>query len=86
MILGLFREEIGFEKIEGYDDIRDIVRSAVDTENNYNLLFTVPEFCHHKKINPMYHYVVLIMHLNPIWVIPVSIICGCRAAGRYRKQ
>src|SRR3954451_4859153 len=29
---------------------------------------------------------VLIIHLNPIWVIPVSIICGCRAAGRYRKQ
>jgi hypothetical protein len=44
------------------------------------------EICHHKKINLMYHYVVLIIHLNPIWVIPVSIICGCRAAGRYRKQ
>ena len=38
------------------------------------------------KINLMYHYVVLIIHLTPIWVIPVSIICGCRAAGRYRKQ
>jgi hypothetical protein len=34
----------------------------------------------------IYYYVVLIIHLNPIWVIPVSIICGCRAAGRYRKQ
>jgi hypothetical protein len=56
MILGLFREEIGFEKIEGYDNIKDIVVSAVDAEDNYNLLFTVPEFCHHKKINPIYHY------------------------------
>jgi len=34
----------------------------------------------------MYHHVGLTTHLSPTWVIPVSIICGCRAAGLYSKQ
>jgi hypothetical protein len=42
MILDLFRKEIGFENIEGYDDIKDIVRRALDAEHNYNLLFIGP--------------------------------------------
>jgi hypothetical protein len=39
MILDLFRKEIGFENIQGYNDIKDIVRRALDVEDNYNLLF-----------------------------------------------
>ncbi|HXX95925.1 MAG TPA: ATP-binding protein [Candidatus Bathyarchaeia archaeon] len=39
MILDLFRREIGFENIQGYDDLKDIVRRALDAEDNYNLLF-----------------------------------------------
>ena len=39
MILDLFRKEIGFENIHGYDDIKDIVKRALDAEDNYNLLF-----------------------------------------------
>jgi len=42
MILDLFRKEIGFENIQGYDDIKDIVRRALDAEENYNLLFIGP--------------------------------------------
>jgi MoxR-like ATPase len=42
MILDLFRKEIGFENIQGYDDIKDIVRRALDAEDNYNLLFIGP--------------------------------------------
>jgi hypothetical protein len=38
MILDLFRKEIGFENIQG-DDIKDIVKRAIDAEDNYNLLF-----------------------------------------------
>jgi hypothetical protein len=41
MILDLFRKEIGFENIQGYDDIKDIVKRALDAEDNYNLLFIV---------------------------------------------
>jgi transcriptional regulator with AAA-type ATPase domain len=40
MILDLFRKEIGFSNIVGYDDIKDIVRRVLDAEDNYNLLFT----------------------------------------------
>ncbi|MGC2573548.1 MAG: hypothetical protein WA364_18700 [Candidatus Nitrosopolaris sp.] len=29
----------GFDKIEGYEDIKDIVIRALDYEDNYNLLF-----------------------------------------------
>jgi holliday junction DNA helicase RuvB len=32
----------GFDKIEGYEDIKDIVMRALDSEDNYNLLFTGP--------------------------------------------
>jgi hypothetical protein len=39
MILDLFRKEIGFENIQGYDDIKNIVKHALDAEDNYNLLF-----------------------------------------------
>jgi MoxR-like ATPase len=39
MILDLFRKEIEFNNIHGYDDIKDIVRRALDAEVNYNLLF-----------------------------------------------
>ena len=40
MILDLFRKETQFDNIHGYDDIKDIVRRALDAEDNYNLLFT----------------------------------------------
>jgi len=42
MILDLFRKEVEFEKIQGYDDLKDIVRRALDAEDNYNLLFIGP--------------------------------------------
>jgi Holliday junction DNA helicase RuvB len=42
MILDLFRKEIEFNNIQGYDDIKDIVRRALDAEDNYNLLFVGP--------------------------------------------
>jgi len=42
MILDFFRKEIGFENIQGYDDLKDIVRRALDAEDNYNLLFIGP--------------------------------------------
>jgi hypothetical protein len=42
MILNLFRKEIGFENIQGYDDIKDIVRRALEVQDNYNLLFIGP--------------------------------------------
>jgi DNA polymerase III delta prime subunit len=32
----------GFDKIQGYEDIKSIVRRALDTEDNYNLLFCGP--------------------------------------------
>jgi hypothetical protein len=32
----------GFDKIEGYEDIKDIVMRALDSEENYNLLFVGP--------------------------------------------
>ncbi|MGA9151972.1 MAG: AAA family ATPase [Candidatus Nitrosopolaris sp.] len=42
MILHLFRKHKEFYKIQGYDNIKDIVRRALDTEENYNLLFIGP--------------------------------------------
>ena len=42
MILDLFRKEIEFSNIQGYDDIKDIVRRVLDAEGNYNLLFVGP--------------------------------------------
>jgi hypothetical protein len=38
MILDLFRKEVEFENIQGYDDLKDIVRRTLDAEDNYNLL------------------------------------------------
>jgi hypothetical protein len=40
MILDLFRKEFEFNNIHGYDE--DIVRRALEAENNYNLLFIGP--------------------------------------------
>jgi MoxR-like ATPase len=45
MILDLFRKEVEFENIQGYDDIKDIVKRAIDAEENYNLLFVGPPAC-----------------------------------------
>jgi hypothetical protein len=42
MILDLFRKEIEFNNIQGYDDVKDIVRRASDADDNYNLLFIGP--------------------------------------------
>jgi Holliday junction DNA helicase RuvB len=42
MILDLFHKEVEFENIQGYDDLKDIVRRALDAEDNYNLLFVGP--------------------------------------------
>ena len=42
MILDLFRNEVEFNDIQGYDDIKDIVRRALGAEDNYNLLFVGP--------------------------------------------
>jgi Holliday junction DNA helicase RuvB len=42
MILDLFRKHIEFYNIHGYDDIKDVVRRALDAEDNYNLLFIGP--------------------------------------------
>jgi len=32
----------GFARIQGYDDIKDIVRRALELDENYNLLFVGP--------------------------------------------
>jgi replication-associated recombination protein RarA len=36
------RNEPGFDKIEGYEDVKDIIIRALDSEDNYNLLFIGP--------------------------------------------
>jgi hypothetical protein len=40
--LHLFYKGVEFGDIEGYDDIKDIIRRALDAEDNYNLLFIGP--------------------------------------------
>jgi MoxR-like ATPase len=40
--LHLFHKEVEFGNIEGYDDIKDIVSRALDSDENYNLLFCGP--------------------------------------------
>jgi hypothetical protein len=40
--LPLLHKEVEFGNIEGYDDIKNIVRRALDAEDNYNLLFIGP--------------------------------------------
>jgi replication-associated recombination protein RarA len=42
MILDLFRKEVEFNNIHGYNDIKDLVRRALGAEDNYNLLFIGP--------------------------------------------
>jgi tetratricopeptide (TPR) repeat protein len=42
MILGLFRKDIGFDNIQGYYDIKNIVNRALSSEENYNLLLCGP--------------------------------------------
>src|SRR5215469_10058561 len=42
MILELFRKKIEFINIQGYDDIKDLVKRALDAEDNCNLLFVGP--------------------------------------------
>jgi len=32
-------KQTGFDNIQGYGDIKDIVKRALDSEDNYNLLF-----------------------------------------------
>lgn len=41
-LLHLFHKEVEFGNIEGYDDIKHIVRRALYAEDNYNLLFIGP--------------------------------------------
>ncbi len=36
MILDLFRSEVEFKNIQEYHDIKDVVRRALDAEDNYN--------------------------------------------------
>ena len=40
--LHLFHKEVEFGNIEGYGDIKDLVRRALDSDGNYNLLFVGP--------------------------------------------
>jgi hypothetical protein len=42
MILDLFRNEVEFKNIQGYDDIKHLVRRALEAKDNYNLLFVGP--------------------------------------------
>ena len=42
MIPDLFRKNNEFSNTQGYDDIKDIVKRALDAEDNYNLLFIGP--------------------------------------------
>ena len=37
-----FHREVEFVNIEGYDDIKDIIRRALDANENYNLLLCSP--------------------------------------------
>jgi len=40
--LHLFHEEVEFGNIAGYEDIKDLVRHALDSDENYNLLLCGP--------------------------------------------
>jgi DNA polymerase III delta prime subunit len=40
--LHLFHKEVEFGKIEGYDDVKDLIRRALDSDDNYNLLLCGP--------------------------------------------
>jgi hypothetical protein len=40
-----FHKEVEFGNIVGYDDIKNIVRRALDAEDNYNLPFIGRHWC-----------------------------------------
>jgi hypothetical protein len=40
--LHLFHKEVEFGNIVGYDDIKDLVRRVLGSDENYNLLFCGP--------------------------------------------
>jgi hypothetical protein len=40
--LHLFHKEVEFGNIVGYDNIKDIIRRALSSNENYNLLFCGP--------------------------------------------
>ncbi len=40
--LHLFHKEVEFGNIVGYDDIKDLVRRVLSSDENYNLLFVGP--------------------------------------------
>ena len=40
--LHLFRKEVAFGNIVGYDEIKDLVRRALSSDENYNVLFCGP--------------------------------------------
>ena len=40
--LHLFHKEVEFENIQGYDDVKDLVRRVLSSDENYNLLFCGP--------------------------------------------
>ena len=42
VILDLFRKDVGFDNIQGYDDIKNIVRRTLSSEENYNLVLCGP--------------------------------------------
>ncbi len=42
LALHLFQKEVEFANIQGYDDIKHLVRRALDSDENYNLLFVGP--------------------------------------------
>ena len=40
--LRLFHKEVEFGNIAGYDDVKNLVRRALDSDENYNLLLCGP--------------------------------------------
>ena len=52
MILDLFRNEVELKNIQGYDDIKDIVKRALDAEDNY------------RSVNPLNGIVIIIATAN----------------------
>jgi len=40
--LHLFHKEVEFGNIEGYDDIKNLLRRVLSSDENYNLLFSGP--------------------------------------------
>ncbi len=42
LIPDLFCNEVEFKNLHGYDDIKDVVRRAIEAKDSYNLLFVGP--------------------------------------------